>query len=181
MYITISEAAVADVGKTKTRVARVHEFMAEIPGFRWAMALRSLETPDNLVAVSMWLTPEQASHQESVSLDADEVTREFDVATARGTMTPASHVAVVEWEVPNDVEARFTNRWNAAYHAIEDSIGSRLLRNLDAPGRYAGLHAVTNEASLNPDTLGATLSDAEGLSISPLAVHRYEVLVLTGG
>ena len=180
MYISITEAAVADVAETKANVERVHEFMREMPGFRWAMILRSIETPERLATVSMWLTPEQASEQEGTSMGAGEESRGFDVTTARGSMTPASHVAVVEWEVADEQASRFTNRWNAAYHAIEDRIGSRLLKDLITPGRFTGLHAVTDTANLNPEALSAALTDADGLSVMPIAVRRYEVASLTG-
>lgn len=180
MYISISRAAVANLDETAASVARVHEFMATMPGFRWAMVLRSLETPEELAAVSMWLTPEQASDQEKTSLGSKTESRGFDVATARGSMTPASHVALVEWEAPEEAATAFANRWNAVYHAIEDRIGSRLLQDMAAPGRYAGLHAVTAKANLDTGVLGAAVSDAQGLSVTPLAVHLYEVISLTG-
>ena len=180
MYISISQAATGEhAEETKTNVARVHEFMGTMPGFRWAMVLSSLGTQDKLAAVSMWLSPDQASATEGATLGAGEETRGFDVATARGSMTPATQIAVVEWEVADEVIGRFSNRWNAAYHALEERIGSRLLKDLAAPGKYTGLHAVTDEANLNPEALGAALTDADGLSVSPIAVHCYEVVLLT--
>jgi hypothetical protein len=181
MFISISQAAVGGdrLQQTKANVTRVHEFMRTMPGFRWAMLLDSLETPGSLAAVSMWLSPQQASGQEGVSLGEGEETAGYDVTTARGSMTPASHMAVVEWEVGDGDLARFTNRWNAVYHRIEDRIGSRLLKDLATPGRFAGLHAVTDEANLNPEALGAPITEADGLSISPVAVRRYEVVELT--
>ena len=181
MYIKRSEATI-DAGaleETKTSQARVHEFMRNMPGFRWAMLLRSVESPEKVAAVSMWLSPEQASDQDGDTLGANEVTHGYDVATARGSMTPASHIAVVDWHIDEALVSRFTNRWNAQYHAIEDRIGSRLLRDLEASGQYAGLHAVTDEAKLDAGTLGAAVTDAEGMSLTPGAIHRYEVVLLT--
>ena len=183
MYISISRAAgpAADDAETRAEVSRIHEFMRTMPGFRWAMLLQSLETPGTLATASMWLSPEQATAQDGVTLGEGKETRGFDVTTARGSMTPATHIAVVEWQVPSDLTDRFSNRWNAAYHRIEDRIGSRLLRDLATPGLYAGLHAVTDEANLNPEALGAAITDENGLSVSSTAVRRYEVVVLTEG
>ena len=162
--------------EVKRSAAEAHESLRTKPGFRWAMLLRSLEAPGRLAGVSMWLSPEQASAGNTGPADVDHA---YDVATARGSMTPASHVAIVDWELAGADATRFTNRWNAVYHAIEDRIGSRLLRDLDAPGKFAGLHAVTDEANLNPEALGAAIADAEGLDVQPRAIHRYEVLLLT--
>ncbi len=183
MYIKRSEATISvdDLEEAKDKEGKVHEFLRTMPGFRWAMLLSSMEAPGRVAAVSMWLSPQQASSQDGNTLGATEETRGYDVATARGSMTPASHIALVDWVVADDLASRFTNRWNAAYHAIEDRIGSRLLKDLDAPGTYAGLHAVTDEANLNPEALAAAVTDAEGLSVSPTAIHRYEVLLLTEG
>ena len=180
MYISRSEAAIAEDRRDEvsTEVARVHEFMRTMPGFRWAMLAHSLETPGRFTAVSMWLSPAQASSQDGKILGTTEA-RGYDVTTARGAMTPATHVALVDWQAGDDVAARFTSRWNAAYHAIEDRIGSRLLKDLDAPGHYAGLHAATDETNLDPEALGAGVRDAEGLSINPSAVHRFAVVLLT--
>lgn len=181
MYISITRASVSSgLEEARRNVARVHEFMAAMPGFRWAMVLRSLEAPGQLAAVSMWLTQEQASDQEGAALGTAAESRGFDVSTARGSMTPASHVALVEWQVADEEASRFATRWNAVYHAIEDRIGSRLLRDLAAAGRYVGLHAVTGEAKLDRGVLTAPVSDTEGLSVTPQAVHAYEVLDLTG-
>jgi heme-degrading monooxygenase HmoA len=181
MYISRSETTIAagHQDEAMTEVTRVHEFMRTMPGFRWAMLLKALDAPDRVAAVSMWTSPEQASEQEGAVLAAAGETRGYDVTTARGAMTPATHVAIVEWQVADEVAGRFTNRWNAAYHAIEDRIGSRLLRDLGSPGTYAGLHAVKAEAGLNPEYMGAPLTDGEGLSVRPVAVLRYEVVQLT--
>jgi heme-degrading monooxygenase HmoA len=180
MYISVSEADVSPdlQEKAKAEVERVHEFMRTMPGFRWAMLLHSLEAPDRFASVSMWLTPDQASSQDGAVLGERRETAGYDVVTARGAMTPATHLAVVEWQVGDQVASRFANRWNAVYHAIEDRIGSRLLRDLQAPGRTAGLHAVTEEGNLDPKTLGAPLEADEGLVIGPASVQRYEVLLL---
>ena len=180
MYIKRSEATVAagSLDELKENEARVHEFLRTMPGFRWAMLLQSLEQPGRIAAISMWLSPEQASPQDGNTLGESEETRGYDVTTARGSMTPASHVALVDWEVSPEFTDRFANRWNAAYHAIEDRIGSRLLRDLESPGLYAGLHAVTDDANLNPEALGGELKDSEGLSLKPGAIHRYEVVLL---
>lgn len=181
MYIVCSEGVIsaAAQAETATEVERVHEFMRTMPGFRWAMLLRSLEAPERLAAVSMWTSPEQASTQDAAVLGAAGSAVGYDVTTARGTMTPAGYVALVEWQVGPEVAARFTNRWNAAYHAIEDRIGSRLLRDLATSGRYAGLHAVTDATNLNPEALGAAVTDAEGLAVNPTSVRRYDVVLLT--
>jgi hypothetical protein len=181
MYISRSEGSIGGerLEEAKAEVARVHEFMRTMPGFRWAMLLRSLVTPEHLAAVSMWTSPEQASTQDGAVLGAGDTATGYDVTTARGSMTPASHVVFVDWQVGADLAPRFTNRWNAAYHAVEDRIGSRLLRDLAAPGSYAGLHAVTDESKLGLDVLTATVNDAEGLSVGPLGVQRFEVLLLT--
>jgi heme-degrading monooxygenase HmoA len=177
MYISRTAETVTESqqDEIKHSTAEAHEALRTKPGFRWAMLLRSLEAPDQLAGVSMWLSPDQATAGGAGSADVDHA---YDVATARGSMTPASHVAIVDWEVSRAAD-RFTNRWNAVYHAIEDHIGSRLLRDLDAPSKFAGLHAVTDEANLNPEALGAAITDAEGLDVRPIAIHRYEVLLLT--
>jgi hypothetical protein len=176
MYISMSDETVslAQVGDVLKRVAETHDSMRGKRRFRWAMLLRRLDDAERLTTVMMWLSPEQAA---AVPLMGG--SRGYDVATARGSMTPATHVALVDWQVEEADATRFTNRWNAVYHAIEDRIGSRLLHDLDAPSMYAGLHAVTDEANLNPEALAAAVTDAEGLSVSPAAVHRYEVLRLT--
>jgi heme-degrading monooxygenase HmoA len=181
MYISRSEGSVGEdrLEDARAEVARVHEFMRTMPGFRWAMLLRSLVTPEHLAAVSMWTSPEQASSQDGAVLGAGENATGYDVTTARGSMTPASHVVIVDWQVGEEVAARFANRWNAAYHAVEERIGSRLLRDLVAPNTYAGLHAVTDESSLGMDVLTSPVSDAEGLSVGPVGVQRFEVLLLT--
>jgi hypothetical protein len=181
MYITHSEGDISSdhQDEAMAEVARVHEFMRTMPGFRWAMLLHSLDAPDRFAAVSMWLSPEQASAQDGKVLEATTEPKGYDVTTARGSMTPATHVALVGWQAGDDIAARFTNPWNAAYHAIEDRIGSRLLKDLATPGHYVGLHAVTDEGNLNPEALAAAVKDAEGLSVQPLAVHRYEVVLLT--
>jgi heme-degrading monooxygenase HmoA len=147
-------------------------------GFRWSMLLRSADNASDFASVSMWLSPE---HEEAwrTGFGTPAPTHGYDVATARGAMTPAVAIAIVDWQVEAEEAQRFTARWNAAYHAIEDTIGSRLLRNLAAPDVYAGLHAVTNPANLDPKVLTAELTDAEGLSVTPLAVQRFDVILLT--
>jgi hypothetical protein len=127
----------------------------------------------------MWLSPEQASEQDGNTLGANESTHGFDVTTARGSMTPASHVVLVDWQVDDAMAPRFTTRWNAAYHAIENRIGSRLLRDLESPRQYSGLHAVTDEGKLDGIALDATVTDAEGMSLMPSGVRRFEVVLLT--
>jgi hypothetical protein len=180
MFISISRGGAASrVDEIKAEVARVHEFLRTMPGFRWAMLLDSLEAPGVLTAVSMWLSPQQASAQEGVSLGEGEATRGFDVTTARGAMTPATHLAVVEWQIPDADAARFTTRWNAVYHHIEERIGSRLLKDLQAQGMYAGLHAVTDETNLDLGLLSAPITDADGFSLTPGSVRRYRVLGVT--
>jgi hypothetical protein len=119
----------------------VHQSLRLRPGFRWAMVLRSLADPSRLAAVAMWQQLDQAG-------DAEFPVQHYDVATARGAMTPASVAAIVDWRVEADSAPGFVNSWNASYHAIEDSIGSRLLLDLDDSAHYAGLHVATSEASL---------------------------------
>jgi heme-degrading monooxygenase HmoA len=155
-----------------------HDACRDADGFRWWMLLRSADNASDFASVSMWLTPE---HEEAwrAGFGAPAATHRYDVTTARGSMTPTVAVAIVDWQVDPDEAQRFAVRWNAAYHAIEDSIGSRLLQNLDSPNVYAGLHAVTDPRHLDPKVLTAELTDGEGLSIIPLAVQRFDVVLLT--
>ena len=126
----------------------------------------------------MWQTPEhEAAWREAQGAPAP--TRGYDVATARGSMTPAAAAAIVTWQVEADVAERFGARWNATYHAIEADIGSRLLRDLEAPAAFTGFHVATDPVHLDPKTLTAELTDTEGLAIAPETAERYEVVLIT--
>jgi heme-degrading monooxygenase HmoA len=192
MYISIRQFTVAD-GKASGLAAAAetpHALTRGVQGFRWAMLLRSSDDATKFAAVSMWLTPEAATSWAVGTIGAafdsaitaaasDSSFREFDVATARGSMTPASHAAIVEWEVEPERAAGFASRWNAAYHAVEDAIGSRLLQDLEQPQRYVGLHVVTNDAALKSDVLTAEIKDREGPGLRPESVARFSVVLLT--
>jgi heme-degrading monooxygenase HmoA len=128
-------------------------------------------------SVTMWLTPEQAQAWRDAT--GSPTPYGYEVATARGAMTPAAAAALVDWQVDEADAQRFVNRWNAAYHAIEDVFGSRLLQDMTAPAAYTGLHAVTDAARLSPNVLSAEVSDDEGLAVRPLKVERFEVVLLT--
>ena len=151
-------------------IAAAHKGLEQQPGFRWAMVMRPQENPSRLAAAAMWLTLEQAGEPEFPA-------RRYDVATARGSMTPAAAAALVEWQPDEQATPDFVNRWNAAYHAIEDAIGSRLLRDLDGSGRFTALHVAANAAALTPATLGTANSDAGG-DTRPSNVELFEVLFL---
>ena len=146
-------------------------------GFRWAMLLRSSSGAPTYVSISMWLTPEHAQRWRQAN-DAPPPAHGYDVTTARGSMTPATAVAVVDWQVDGGLVARFTNRWNATYHAIEDRIGSRLAQDLTDATAFTAVHVVTDAAQLKPDVLKAQLTDDEGLALSPAIVETYEVVLL---
>jgi hypothetical protein len=139
--------------------------------------------------VEMWQTPEvaiawTASESRSQTVAAlpvrdDGTEQGYDVTTARGSMTPATVAAFVEWDI-NDANAKpFMDRWNAAYHHIEDRISSRLLRDLNASGRFAGFHIALSAEALTPDVLGAELREGETFAASPVMFDRYEVVLLT--
>jgi hypothetical protein len=127
----------------------------------------------------MWLSPQQAPEAGPVTLDAAETRYGYDITTARGSMKPATHVAITDWRVDDAIAARFTGRWNAAYHAIEDRIGSRLMKDLESESTYAALHVMTDASHLNLEMFGAPLTDPEGLSVAPVAVAAFEVVLLT--
>ncbi len=160
------------------KVEAAHESRRGAEGFRWAMLLRSIDDATDYASVSMWLTPEHDQTWREAN-ETPAPAHGYDVTTARGSMTPASAVAIVDWPVrPAEVD-RFAARWNAVYHAIENVIGSRLLRNLASPDSFAALHVVTDPERLDPAILSADLTDTEGLSIAPAFVQRFEVVLLT--
>jgi heme-degrading monooxygenase HmoA len=192
MYISIGQFTVA-AGKASEATAAsqtAHDAMRGLDGLRWAMLLHSTDDAAKFAAVSMWLTPEHAAAwRESAAAGSyaevlhdtasDSAEHGYDVTTARGAMTPASHAAIVEWEVEPERAAGFASRWNAAYHAVEDAIGSRLLQDLERPQRYVGLHVVTNDAALKSDVLMAEIKDREGPGLRPESVARFSVVLLT--
>jgi hypothetical protein len=87
--------------------------------------------------------------------------------------------AIVEWEVDVEHARAFIDRWNAAYHHIEDRIGSRLGRHLSEPALFAAFHVAQSEAVLAQDVLGAELRLAENLAVRPASTDRYDVVMLT--
>jgi len=180
MYISRSEITLQDEaeGDLVARIEAANASRRVTDGFRWAMLLHSMDDARRFASVSMWLTPEQAQNWRDAN-QAPAPQHGYDVATARGSMTPAAAAAIVDWQVEGADAARFVNRWNAAYHAIEDVFGSRLLQDLDQPTAYTGLHVVTDPARLAPKVLNAELTDAEGLALRPVAIHRFEVVLLT--
>ena len=180
MYVSRSLITLKDETEPEfiAKVAEAHASRCSVEGFRWAMLLRSMDDASTFTSVSMWLTPEHDAAWRAAN-DTPAPMHGYDVATARGAMTPAAAAAIVEWRVdPADAE-RFSARWNAAYHAIEDVFGSRLLQDLQTPSAYAGLHVVTDTSRLDPKVLGAALTDGEGLSVEPFTIERYEVVLLT--
>jgi heme-degrading monooxygenase HmoA len=180
MYISRTEARVPaeQQDALKQRLTERSETLRALPGFRWAMLLREIGNNAGLVAISMWQTPAQAAARQGNVLADDETRRGYDVTTARGSMTPATNVVIVDWQVDDDVAARFTNRWNAFYHAIEDRIGSRLMKDLERPGNQTGVHVMTDASHLNPEMFGTELNDPDGLSMRPAAVRCYDVVLL---
>ncbi len=186
MYVSISEVRLAGAAPSESNVLAqqraIHADMLSKPGFRWAMLLRSLDEPETLTAVTMWLSQAQALViPKGIDAATGEplLTLEYDVATARGSMTPASFVALVDWEVDSASAKQFTDRWNAGYHAIEDKLGSRLLQRLNAPGIYTGLHGSQTEDDLDARILGAPVSDGETMTLEPSELERFQVLLLT--
>jgi heme-degrading monooxygenase HmoA len=165
---------------TNVPLDRQSEFVAEIDaahaelrsqkGFRWAMVLRSRNDPSRLAAVAMWLTLEDAG-------EADFPVQRYDVATARGSMTPAVVAALVDWRMDAAAAPAFVDRWNAAYHAIEDTLGNRLLQELDDPNHYAGLHVATSAANLTEAILARANAEAAP-ELPPSGMELFEVLSL---
>ena len=180
MYI--SRSLITLKGETEAKfVARVeaaHSSRRIADGFRWAMLLRSMDDPSTFASMTMWLTPEHDAAWRAANATPAPM-HGYDVTTARGAMTPAAAVAIVGWQVEAADAARFAAGWNAAYHAIEDVFGSRLLQDLNAPSDFAGLHVVTDPAQLDPTVLSARLTDADGLAIEPTAVERFDIVLLT--
>jgi heme-degrading monooxygenase HmoA len=161
-----------------TKVEAAHASRRDADGFRWSMLLRSMDNASDFASVSMWLTSEHEQAWREAN-DAPAPMHGYDVTTARGAMTPAAAAAIVDWQVDAAEASRFTARWNAVYHAIEDVFGSRLLQDLESPQTCAGFHVVTDTSKLDPRVLTAEITDADGLSITPLAVQRFDVVLLT--
>lgn len=191
MFIAHSEFEVidSDVGGHLALSEALHAGMKSMTGFRWAMLLRSMDDPGKMATVEMWLTPEAASAwtesearrqaRSTHPAQSESAVHGYDVTTARGSMTPASVAAIVEWEIGAPDEKPFTDRWNAVYHHIEDRISSRLLRDLGRPDRFAGLHVAQSAATLTPEVLGAELREGESFAARPAALTRYDVVLLT--
>jgi heme-degrading monooxygenase HmoA len=195
MYVSRCEVTI-DAGRERDFIAEdeaMHAGMRTMAGFRWAMLLRSIDNPGKLASVAMWLTREQAqAWRDSEAAAAVHNARkaqdraspqaraqEYDVATARGSMTPAAFAAIVDWQVDLAISSDFVNRWNAAFHAIEDRLGSRLLQDLGQPTLYAGMHVASNQAHLTPEILAAEIADGGGLRFQPTVLDRFEVVLLT--
>jgi hypothetical protein len=149
-------------------------------GLRWAMILRSVADPRKVVALAMWQTQEQAERWNDTSKPGDpsSAPQVYDVTTARGSMTPCSHAAIVDWSVDEADRANFVNLWNAAFHHVEDRIGSRLLQDVGRPATLAGLHVATDHDQPSPETLAAAIKLSEGLTIRPSSVEHFEVVSL---
>ena len=191
MYIAHRDLKVTD-GNTSENLAlseALHAGMKSMPGFRWAMVLRSMDDPAKMATVEMWQTPEAATawtegeiRGQTIASHAGLGTGDeqgYDVTTARGSMTPATVAAIVEWEIDDSSAKSFTERWNAAYHHIEDRISSRLARHLSQPTRFAGFHVAQSAAVLTPEVLGAELREGETFAAHPTTVDRYDVVLLT--
>ena len=195
MYIARRELRVAG-GKTAeflTLNEALHTRMKAMPGFRWAMLLRSMGYPGKMASIDMWQTRQQAQDwSDSEVLSATftahptqgiaapiGIAHGYDVVTARGSMTPAPVAAIVEWEVDVEYGKAFVDRWNAAYHHIEDRVGSRLGRHPSHPMSFAGFHVALSEGALALDVLGGELRLAENLAVRPASVDRYDVVMLT--
>jgi heme-degrading monooxygenase HmoA len=167
----------------------LHSSMKTTPGFRWAMLLRSMDDPAKMGAVEMWLTPEaeagwtaSESHGQALAAHPEQgqgIEKGYDVTTARGSMTPAMVAAIVDWEVDDAKAKTFTDRWNAAYHHIEDRISSRLGRHLSQPARFAGFHVAQATDALTHEVLGAELREGETFAARPTTFDRYDVVLLT--
>jgi heme-degrading monooxygenase HmoA len=193
MYIARREVQV--VGAKAREFRAQHEAlragMKSMPGFRWAMLLRSMDEPGKMATVEMWETYESASawaeseaHSQASSTHPGEgvvsaSASGYDVTTARGSMTPATAAAIVEWEIDDGSAKAFTDRWNAAYHHIEDRVSSRLGRHLSQPARFAGFHVARAADALTPEVLSAELREGESFAARPTAVDRYDVVLLT--
>lgn len=194
MYIARREIQVMEGKAQEFRglAESLHAGLKDLPGFRWAMLLQAADSESKTAVIEMWLTEEQAAARgESDALGAigggEDVARPigemhgYDVTTARGSMTPASFAAIVEWEVDEPDGKMFTERWNAAYHHIEDRISSRLLRDLNEPAKLVGFHVAQSADVLTLEVLGAELRGGETFSARPIAVERYDVVLLTEG
>jgi heme-degrading monooxygenase HmoA len=195
MYIERREVRVVG-GRMKDFLAfneALHAGMKTMPGFRWAMLLRSMGYPGKMATIDMWQTREQArdwaeseaqqavfaAHPLQGMVSPISMAHGYDVVTARGPMTPAAVVAVVDWEIDVAAAKPFTDRWNAAYHAIEDKLGSRLLRHLSQPTALAGVHVAQAEADLAPEALAGEISAGESFVARPSAIDRFDVVLLT--
>jgi heme-degrading monooxygenase HmoA len=195
MYIERREVRVVG-GRMKDFLAfneALHAGMKPMPGFRWAMLLRSMGYPGKMATIDMWQTREQArawaeseaqqaafaAHPLQGMVSPVGMAHGYDVVTARGSMTPAAVAAVVDWEIDVAGAKPFTDRWNAAYHAIEERLGSRLLRHLSQPTLFASVHVAQAEAALTPEELAGEIPAGESLIARPSALDRYDVVLLT--
>lgn len=178
MYIALTDQRASSEDDALRAFTDAQEPCREAEGFRWSMLLRSTDDTTRLASVAMWLSPEHEIAWREAN-GSPIPTQRFDVSVARGSMTPAATVALVEWHPEPTQAARFSAHWNAVYHAIENIIGSRLLQDLESSSSYIGLHAVTDPGGLDSRTLSAELTDEEGLSVTPTAVDRFEVILLT--
>ena len=183
MYVTRRDSRVDDASERGFLAEHdaLHAAMLSATGFRWAMLLRSTEEPARLASVEMWQTGDEAEafRQSSVPASLLVPPLGYDVVTARGSMTPATFAAFVDWEVDGASSASFVNRWNAAFHGVEDKLSSRLLQQPGQPARLAGMHVVTEEAQLKPAVLTAEIKLVDGTGIRPLGIERFEVVLLT--
>jgi heme-degrading monooxygenase HmoA len=195
MYVTRREVRV--VGGRERDFRRMNEAMQtgmkDAGGFRWAMLLRSIGYPSKLASLAMW--DDYAAAQAWSNSDASAAVfaghpvqgmvsplgpaHGYEVATARGAMSPASYAAIVDWEVEASQAAAFTQRWNAQYHAVEEKLGSRLLRHAGQPTLFAGLHVAIDEAALKTELLWQAIGVSEDETIAPAAMDRFEVLLQT--
>jgi heme-degrading monooxygenase HmoA len=195
MYIARREVRVVG-GKAREFVAfneALHAGMKTMTGFRWGMLLRSMGYPGKMATIDMWQNRQHAqgwsdSEAQIAAFTANPIqgivtpismAHGYDVVTARGSMTPAPVAAIVEWGVDVEHAKTFVDRWNAAYHHIEDRIGSRLGRHLSDPTSFAAVHVAQSEAALALDVLGAELRLTENLAVRPASVDRYDVVMLT--
>ena len=195
MYISRSEVKIDGTNESDYIAMHqaLHDAMKPAPGFRWAMLLRSTDDASKMASIAMWQSPahaqaftSSAAATANAEVAADDEmsplspTHDYDVATARGSMTPAAFVGIVDWDL-EDAGGRkgFTDRWNAAFHAIENRMGSRLLVELSQPSRYAGLHSAQSKDALDAESLSGKVDRHEEVGLDPRAISRYEVLLLT--
>ena len=153
-----------------------HAGLRSAAGFRWAMLLRSSADATRYVALEMWLSRQQANAATPETSSADE--QSYEVATARGSMTPCKFAAFARWSIDEADKVAFVNQWNSEFHHLEDRMGSRLLQDLGASSQLSGLH-VSNGSALDPKELAMDFKDATGLTVRPQTVELLEVVALT--